>query len=273
MQSNIKLIATDFDGTVAGVTKVVSKANLEAMEYARSKGVHLAVLSGRAIPTLKKAINDFVKDDMLISACNGALIYKNDQILFKKNIDKENIETLLDISKDLDTFFTMNTLDSVHALNVQRALDMKDRWQRLLGSDFKMGYNFYDDHKGLLNSINDNVFSMVFFETDNDKRLKLYDKLIKVPGVSVTSSFESNIEVMGSYISKAYALKNICDILNIDIKDTMALGDNYNDMDMIKLAGIGVAMGNADQMIKQSADFVTKTCDEDGFAYAVHKFI
>lgn len=272
-KSNIKLIATDFDGTIAGVTKIVSKANMEAIKYARDKGVHVAVLSGRAVPTLKKAVNDFYNDDMILSACNGAVIYRNHNILYKKNIMNEQVRQICDIAKEMDAFFAMNAMDAVHTVHSQRALDMQKRWDGILGEEHKMRFNYYDTHQMLCDNIANNALSVILYEGDNDKRLKIYDKLVKIDGVSVTSSFESNIEVMGSYTTKAYAMKNICDILKIDLKDTMAIGDNYNDIEMIKMAGIGVAMGNAGDAIKEKADFVTKTCDDDGFAYAVYKYV
>ncbi len=273
MQKKIRLIATDLDGTVAYVNAPISKENMGAIKHARDNNVHLAVLSGRVLPTLKSRISDFYNDDMFLSACNGAIIYRNGNIIRKKNIENEAIKKICSIAKEMDVFYTMNAQDTVHTLESEWAQNMQQRWDRLLGKGNEMEFCYYNSHGKLMDKVADTALSIILFEKDQAKWQELYKRLVEVEGVSVTSSFESNIEVMGASVTKAYALKNICDILEIDVKDAMAIGDNYNDLDMIKLAGTGVAMGNADDFIKQNAEFVTKTCEQDGFAHAVYKYL
>ena len=78
---------------------------------------------------------------------------------------------------------------------------------------------------------------------------------------------------MHAGISKWNALKALCESLNIDLKDTIAIGDNQNDKEMLENSAVGIAMGNAAQDIKDISNYVTKNFDEDGVAYAINNYI
>ena len=82
-----------------------------------------------------------------------------------------------------------------------------------------------------------------------------------------------NLEIGGRTTSKASAIASLCRLLNIKEKNVMAVGDSPNDEAMIKAAGVGVAMGNAEEEVKACADFITLSNGEDGVAYAVEKFV
>ena len=98
-------------------------------------------------------------------------------------------------------------------------------------------------------------------------------ELRKVQGIKITSSWPNNIEVMNEGVDKGNAVKILAEKMNIDREDIIAFGDNYNDIEMIKFAGLGVAMGNAEELIKQEADYVTDTNQDSGVAKAIYKFL
>lgn len=81
------------------------------------------------------------------------------------------------------------------------------------------------------------------------------------------------LDLMPKGINKGKSILEIADYYKIDHKDTYAFGDETNDIEMIKMAGVGVAMGNASEYVKKIADFVTKSNDEDGIAHFVNEFI
>jgi len=93
------------------------------------------------------------------------------------------------------------------------------------------------------------------------------------PNLNIYTSQPTNLEVMNTDASKSNALKLLIDRLHIDKEDTIAIGDNYNDKEMIQLAGTGVAMGNAPQEIKDVADEVTDTNNNDGVGKILEKLI
>ena len=91
--------------------------------------------------------------------------------------------------------------------------------------------------------------------------------------IEITSSWFNNIEIMHKGVNKGEALKELVKYLGIDRKEVIAFGDNYNDLDMLKFAGVGVVMGNADEAVKEQGDYVTSTNTEDGVAKAIYKFL
>ena len=93
------------------------------------------------------------------------------------------------------------------------------------------------------------------------------------PETAVSSSLPWNIEINSADATKGKALKSLCAALNVDLKDTLAFGDGTNDLDMIKTAGLGVAMGNAVEELKQAADWIAPSNVENGVAAGIYRFM
>ena len=98
-------------------------------------------------------------------------------------------------------------------------------------------------------------------------------KLETLPDVTITSSFDHNLEIGGATTSKAEALRQMGNLLGIDRSEMMAAGDSPNDMAMLKVAGVAVAVGNAKPELKEIADFIAPDHDDDGVAAAVEKYV
>ena len=91
--------------------------------------------------------------------------------------------------------------------------------------------------------------------------------------LSVSTSMPCNIEINDAHANKGEAIASLTAYLGLPMAATMAIGDGLNDRSMIKMAGIGVAMANATAEVKAAADYVTTSCDEDGVAVALEKFV
>ena len=89
----------------------------------------------------------------------------------------------------------------------------------------------------------------------------------------LSNSTPTNIEVNPAGINKARGLTLVCERLGIEMKNVMAVGDSLNDLAMIAEAGLGIAMGNAQEVVKKAAAWVTSTNNEDGVALAIHKWV
>ena len=127
-------------------------------------------------------------------------------------------------------------------------------------------YGFMLENKDRLENINVN------FE-DLSVKPAMKEKLETLPDVTITSSFDHNLEIGGATTSKAEALRQMGNLLGIDRSEMMAAGDSPNDMAMLKVAGVAVAVGNAKPELKEIADFIAPDHDDDGVAAAVEKYV
>ena len=98
-------------------------------------------------------------------------------------------------------------------------------------------------------------------------------ELTDIPNITLTSSFDYNIEIGDRTTSKAAALKFLMKRLGIHKSQLMACGDSENDLAMMRLAGLGVAVANASRHVQEQADYVTDTNDRDGVAKAIERFV
>lgn len=101
----------------------------------------------------------------------------------------------------------------------------------------------------------------------------LKDDLSELDTITVTSSAINNLEISAKGVSKEIGVRKVCDYLQFEREDVMAIGDNLNDLQLLQYAGLGIAMGNADDQIKRIADHVTDTNEHDGVATAIKRYL
>jgi len=119
-----------------------------------------------------------------------------------------------------------------------------------------------------------NVQKIQFFTRDMELRVRLLTEIPQVfPGILATSSSPQNIELNQDTANKGDALLALADRLGVPREKTLAFGDGLNDVSMIRAAGVGIAMDNAEDVVKEAADWVTASCDEDGVARGIEKYI
>ena len=97
----------------------------------------------------------------------------------------------------------------------------------------------------------------------------VYERFVNDPRINIVTGGYNNLELNNWGVTKGNSLRFLSEKLGIPLENTMACGDTQNDLDMIRTAGIGVAMGNATDDVKQAADFITRSNEEDGVAYAI----
>ena len=111
----------------------------------------------------------------------------------------------------------------------------------------------------------------MFFAREEDRQ-RAFKELREIKDLAVTCSLGNNLEINGATCNKGDAMLHLGKILDIPVESIMACGDGNNDFEMVKMAGVGVAMENGEESLKEVADFVTKTNDEEGVAYAIEYF-
>jgi Cof subfamily protein (haloacid dehalogenase superfamily) len=275
---NIDLIAFDLDGTTLNSRKEISAANRSALLTAYQAGIKLVPCTGRSLSFLSDALIALLNElgfgaFPYIITDNGAQVYAlpTRQLLMTKNISEQTSLAVLEESRKYAAI--------IHcSFGAEGGTDDKGRaWENGIGRKMIASYSekWYGPIVDLEPLIHWNCgvvkFSLVFHYEEEFKAAK--GKFSLWPEVELASGDVKSLEVMARGIHKGETLRFVSEHSGIPMERIMAIGDNYNDMEMIRGAGWGVAMGNAVPELKDAADWITRTNDEDGLAAAVEKML
>ncbi|MEH6957137.1 Cof-type HAD-IIB family hydrolase [Neobacillus drentensis] len=240
---DIKLVALDMDGTLLNNKGQISEANRQAIQAAKDQGVFVVLSTGRSITTCREHADSLELNSYLVTV-NGSEIWDEKRELVERNLVKSDlVEWMWGLTQQHNTkFWAISTVRNWHN---EMPEDLHTfEWM-------KFGFNIDDDA----------TRALILNELQAKGEFELSNSTLK------------NIEVNPTGINKAKGLGIVCSRLGLDMKNVMAVGDSLNDLAMIKAAGLGVAMGNAQDTVKESADWVTASNEEDGVAQAIRKWI
>lgn len=266
----IKVIALDIDGTLVNSQKNITERTKRAVDLARQKGVMLIIASGRpycGALRYARELELFEKGGYVLCFNGGQIIdCKTDEVVFDSSIDdsiKYELCRVIKSYKDAivmtykgTALLTENASDEgvIKGANQNNLtlLEVDDLSQNI---DFKVS-------KFLMQGSPEYIASIA---QDVQKSVGDMATVCRSEGVL--------LEIMPHGVDKGSALKEFVEQMGIDMSEVMAFGDQYNDDTMIQYAGLGVAMGNANDDVKAMADYVTLSNDEDGVADAIEKFV
>lgn len=264
-----KLLAIDMDGTLLNSNNEVSSRTRLALEKAKSKGVYVVLSTGRI---LKSAISyaRILELKNPIIACNGAVVVdENEKIIHKRPIEMELVEKIAKIAMERKIYYHFYDETKFYSyIKVDEILKFYSEGNGY----FNIDIHIFDSISELKDK-NTNIYKFLFVDNDKNKLNSFRKELESLGNVSISSSWNNNLEAMGLNVSKGTALEELCKKLNIDPKEVIAIGDSENDISMIRFAGLGVAMGNGNDDVKKNADYITDTNDNDGVAKVIEKFI
>ena len=260
---NCKLIAFDLDSTLLDDYKKISQENIIALEKAASNNILTVPASGRLFPYIPSELKDKPYSHYFILN-NGGYIYDsvNDINLYNAELP---LNTALELYSYLDT---IDVIYDCYADNTgyasSSALAKADDYftdpilNAMLHSYILKSRGEVNDLKNFIAVRNKPLQKISIFFRDESLRqnqLKLLPQMF--PELIFTSSLGNNIEVNTKEATKGKALKYLCDYLNISAEDTVAFGDDLNDLDMITAAGLSVAMSNGKDLLKNKADIIS----------------
>lgn len=249
----IKAIFIDFDGTLYSHRyERIPDSALDAVIALRKKGYKVFISSGRSLPQLNTFDLRGLEFDGYVLSNGQVLLDENKNILKASFIKGKEKDILVDIynKKEIPTMFT--DLDGVY-INMVDECSIKCHQD--VGSDMPE-IKEYDGK--------DFVMATLFSDKKEDKELML--SLAEY--LNIAWWHKNSIDAINKGVTKLTGIKEILDIYHIDIKDTLALGDNDNDKEMLEFCNIGIAMGNSDESILDKVDYVTTDIDEDGLLNA-----
>ncbi len=263
-----KLIAVDVDGTLLNSNHEILEETKIALIRAIEKGHKVVIVSGRpteAILDLAKEL-EFEKYAGLISSYNGGAItnFKTGEKISSHTLDLDLAKEILEKTKNLDVFPLITDEYTIISNKDNAFLDVESH---ILNLEPLIVEN-------LSQSINFKPYKITF--TNYPQKLDQVIPLLKENFSDRTSqvrSLSAFYELMPQNLSKGKSLLEIAEYYNIDQKDIIAFGDAQNDISMFEIAGTPVAMGNADEIIKEMSSYVTLSNDENGIADYLKKFV
>ncbi len=260
-----KLIATDIDGTLLDSQKNLTGETLKAIRLAVEQGVIFTICTGRPIQGVEPLIAKLDLDLPFITY-NGAVIVKgkSKEVLYDQKMSPADVKTVMRLGEHLGATNLLWVNNQLYAdpLN-ENAL----QYSRIS----KTPPQPITDLEALLAQGVTKVLWCDEVETINRWHEMVGPFL--TPTINYHTSQPFLLEFVDHEVSKAKALARLGAIYGIKQEEMIAIGDGFNDLSMIKYAGLGVAMANAPEAIKAEADYITLSNDEDGVAHVIYRFV
>ncbi|GHU72012.1 hydrolase [Clostridia bacterium] len=270
MRYDIRLLVTDLDGTLIAEGDTLSEEDLRALQAVYDRGIPMAICSGRDAKNLSDIAMSAGLEDCAILALNGAYVLDRPMgaVLEDHRISPSAARACLDA--------LLNQTGELVMYQGETLLTYRTpQFKRMLrGSPRSAVDNSEDTRSAMYEMAGSGVHKLVYSELDHPERLRpLRKKLSQIPGIDITSSWFTNIEMMPCGIHKGYAVRRLAERLGVRLDQVMAFGDNDNDASMLAAVGYGVAMGNAADAARSAARYTTDSNLHNGVAKGIERFI
>ncbi len=267
-----RLIVSDIDGTFLKTDKSVSPKTQAKIEALMSEGHPFAIATGRMFAAGKMITEKFDYDGFLI-ACNGALVkhLKTGEVIQSIPIDKEKVKQVIDICHHYHAYFHLYAVEDIYAEENKHLVKRYVDSLPVLPEHLKFNIHFLGNVRPVADQVE--IYKFGVYSEDPEVFQKVTQEINALGGLETCMSLTTSFDVNAEGVTKAKGIEALCDYYKLPVESVIAFGDNENDTDMIKYAGVGVAMANATEALKAHADFVTLSNDEDGLVYALDQLI
>ena len=256
-----KVIFIDIDGTLCNSKGEITERTRNVINKVQEQGNIVVISSGRNI----QDIVSFYSNASYCIALNGAIVYdiKNEKIIHQEFINEELVLKLYQLACELNLNISFNSFYEKYVNYSGTAKLITDL------SDLKQPFNqsvIWHKDFNLMFEIKNKLKDFPFLKIVNQSRDMVY-------GDENYAHKDRFIDVTNSNVSKGNGIKILLNYLGLTKEGSIAIGDGINDLSMFEVVGIKVAMGNADSFLKEKADYITLSNDENGVAYYLGKLV
>lgn len=281
----IKLVASDLDGTIISRDTSIYEYNFKAINDINKKNIDFVICTGKTYPIVKGICDKFNASYGIFGNGNQIINLRTGEEIYKKLLSDYEVNTCIDIARKYNLHIHVYTDDEIITENL-KFMDLRN---------FELQQANYYDNSLIITVIDDLKYYLTFNKIKPCKLIissetnlsDIKEEILNSLNVSITTirkygKYKDTIinkeyeylDISPKDINKSTALNILGNYLNIDNSEIMAVGDNLNDLDMVKNSGIGVAVANAYDELKQVAKYTTTNpVEKGGFAEAVYKFI
>ncbi|MCD8379797.1 MAG: Cof-type HAD-IIB family hydrolase [Lachnospiraceae bacterium] len=266
-----KIIACDLDETLLKLDRTIDQRDIEAIVMARKKGVKFVPATGRGYNSVQETLQElglWQQEGEYVISYNGGAITENkgNRLLHFEGLPFDLAQELYCRGRQYDVCIHVYTRDMVYVYNLfQGEIDY-------LANRMEIQVIDTDNIEFLRGQ---DIAKVLYTNTDRAYLNQIEKELQDITGeIDVSYSSNRYIEFNHRGVNKGQGLISLAKLLNVDLSETIAIGDNYNDLPMIRAAGLGVGVANTVESMKAECDYITKaSCNESAVAEVIRRFV
>ena len=248
------MIGLDLDGTLLNDKKELTSHTREILTRAIDQGVTVLVATGRPVTGIPEVLRNFPGMRYALTSNGGRILdLQEDKVLYANMLSYEMGAAILKIFGDYDTFKEIY-FDGRGFVQADELLKVGEYLQNPAMDGHEM----------------DKIHALF---KNQDERLEAKQRIMELGDLSISDSMGTNLEINAPGVNKGMGLIRLGRLLGIEREEVMACGDGNNDLMMLKEVGFGIAMANGADEVKEVADYITLSNEEDGVAAAIEKFV
>lgn len=268
--SSRKLVFLDIDGTLLYEGRPISERTAQALRQAKDNGHYLCICTGRAYSETPEEMKEF---DGVISAAGACVMWKK-EVLLAEYFSEEEKKFVSDLLEEIGAVYIMEGFEELYMKKEIRESFLREMEGYEEKERFLLSFFLKTVPRTSTREM-DRVHKCSFFyaKQDNDwlkEKLKKWD--MNATTFSQAETRGNSGEITKAAFTKGTAVRYLSRYLGIPIEDTIAIGDSENDLEMLRAASVGIAMGNSSDYVKEAADDITKSVSEDGVYHAFRKY-
>ncbi|MCI8276897.1 MAG: HAD family phosphatase [Clostridia bacterium] len=280
----IKLIASDVDGTIIDKNNKIPKENLEAIDKIHEKNIPFAICTGKTYAVSENICKQFNPTFGIFGNGTQIIDFKNNKELLRNTLSKEDLLYITTLVERFDLHLHIYTDKEIISEKL-KYMDLRNFILKSKNSSIDLNFKIVGNITDYISKNDLSVFSAVvssenslfefeqFINVNNNIMYQFINKRGKYKDIIIEKEYEY-INISPTHIDKDESVNFLTNYLKIKKQEVLAIGDNVNDLNMVKNSGIGVAVNEAYDELKQVANYVTtKTTAEGAFSEAINKFI
>ncbi|WP_077597161.1 Cof-type HAD-IIB family hydrolase [Oceanobacillus kimchii] len=281
----MKLIAIDLDGTLLSDEGNINQVSSEAIRNRLEAGDIVAICSGRSLHDTKELTKQAGLDLPLITG-NGAVTYADHKVIEHLSMRPSLVHELMEKADKEGLYFEIYTNEGIYLERDITAIlekevddypniseEERNKMRAMIATQKdQFGLQTVEDYHSI-NYESLGVYKVFILSFQLDLLANLNKELQNREDISITGAGRQKLEISNQDASKGNALLSLAEYFQVPMENTVAIGDNFNDIPMFEVAGKSIAMGNAEPEVKEKSDITTKNYKEDGVAYALNHLI
>lgn len=279
----IKLFMSDMDGTLLNGEFQISEENVRAVYSLKECGIEFAVATGRIYYDAAGICGSYNIKPYIISNNGACAFNKEGEIIFANWLKEEEVQKIADFLEENKISYGFGKKEEYLASR-DWEINLDKEWKRLTAEGISIslqeinfakaetiGQNGFRlmGRQGVTPEMCKEVGSISVVSYSEEKKTLLKGFLRQYEHLGLSVSGRHSAEIMGKNNTKGHAMQLLAGYMDIDVADIAAVGDDYNDLEMLRMAGMGIAMDNAPEEVKKAGVYVTKSNNEDGVAYVI----